>query len=220
MVNIIESRSMYRHSEKKSCSNRYIHPVMLSICRKLGGGRILDVGCGNGSLCRSLVDAGFDVVGAEPSRSGVVAARALVPEGMFYEKSVYDDPSDMLESDFDVVVSTEVIEHLFSPRFVPEFAYEKLRDDGFLVVSTPYHGFLKNLLIAVTNKWDSHHTALWDGGHIKFWSRQSLTTLLESKGFRVFEFHGVGRLPWLWKSMILVAQKESRSSSLPAGKAH
>jgi len=26
---------------------------------------------------------------------------------------------------------------------------------------------------------DSHYAALWDGGHIKFWSRATLTTLLQ-----------------------------------------
>ena len=60
--------------------------------------------------------------------------------------------------------------------------------------------------MAILDKWDFHHTALWHGGHIKFWSRKTLTQLLEANGFRVTEFHGAGRLPWLWKSMILVAK--------------
>ena len=74
------------------------------------------------------------------------------------------------------------------------------------MVSTPYHGYWKNLLLSVAGKWDSHHTALWDGGHIKFWSRSTLTKLLEANGFDVVDFKGAGRIYGLWKSMVLTAR--------------
>jgi hypothetical protein len=54
---------------------------------------------------------------------------------------------------------------------------------------------------------DNHYSALWDGGHIKFWSRSTLTTLLQEHGFRVIRFEGAGRVPLLWKSMIVTAQR-------------
>ena len=75
------------------------------------------------------------------------------------------------------------------------------------MVSTPYHGWLKNVAIAVFNKWDAHHTLFWDGGHIKFWSRATLSKLLEEVGFEVIGFHGCGRAPYLWESMIIVGRK-------------
>ena len=105
---------------------------------------------------------------------------------------------------FDAVVSTEVIEHLFSPHLLPLSARPMLREGGYLIVSTPYYGYLKNIAISVLGKWDFHHASLWHGGHIKFWSRKTLTRLLEANGFKVTAFHGVGRLPWLWKWMILL----------------
>lgn len=105
------------------------------------------------------------------------------------------------------MVSTEVIEHLFSPHLLPRFAAGVLKPGGWLVISTPYHGYLKNLALSLVDKWDDHHTPLWHGGHIKFWSRATLSRLLEENGFVVEGFSGVGRLPWLWKSMVLVARK-------------
>ena len=74
------------------------------------------------------------------------------------------------------------------------------------MISTPYHGYLKNLALSILDKWDKHHTVLWHGGHIKFWSRKTLTLLLQENGFNVIAFHGIGRLPYLLKSMILVAR--------------
>jgi hypothetical protein len=61
-------------------------------------------------------------------------------------------------------------------------------------------------MLSVFNKWDKHHTPLWDGGHIKFWSKHTLSSLLSEEGFEVKEFIGCGRVPYMWKSMLLVGQ--------------
>src|SRR2546430_2960792 len=45
------------------------------------------------------------------------------------------------------------------------------------------------------------------GGHIKLWSHKTLSQLLKEGGFRLVRFIGAGRIPLLWKSMIMVAQK-------------
>lgn len=54
---------------------------------------------------------------------------------------------------------------------------------------------------------DSHFTALWDHGHIKFWSMRTLGKLLQEAGFVDVRFERVGRTPALAKSMIAVARK-------------
>ena len=189
-----------------SCS--YVTPEILSILKQLGARRVLDLGAGNGMLCSEIARAGFEVTGVEYDREGVDIARSSHPDIPFYNLGVQDDPATLLttEQPFDVVVSTEVIEHLFAPHLLPAFAKKVMTDDGHLVVTTPYHGYLKNLALSILDKWDKHHTALWHGGHIKFWSRKTLTELLENNGFRVVDFAGVGRFPYLWKSMVLVAR--------------
>jgi hypothetical protein len=78
---------------------------------------------------------------------------------------------------------------------------------GNAILSTPYHGYWKNLAMALSGKMDAHFTALWDHGHIKFWSIRTLSILLEEVGFRDLQFERVGRIPPLAKSMIAVAQR-------------
>jgi 2-polyprenyl-6-hydroxyphenyl methylase/3-demethylubiquinone-9 3-methyltransferase len=78
---------------------------------------------------------------------------------------------------------------------------------GTAILSTPYHGYWKNLAMALTGKMDAHFTALWDHGHIKFWSVRTLTLLLEEAGFRDIHFERVGRIPPLAKAMIAVARR-------------
>jgi hypothetical protein len=76
---------------------------------------------------------------------------------------------------------------------------------GRLLLTTPYHGYLKNLLISALGKCDSHYNPLWDCGHIKFWSRRTLSKALEETGFENIQFYGAGRFRWLWKSMVLTS---------------
>jgi 2-polyprenyl-6-hydroxyphenyl methylase/3-demethylubiquinone-9 3-methyltransferase len=68
-------------------------------------------------------------------------------------------------------------------------------------------GYLKNLALAVSGKMDAHFTALWDHGHIKFWSMKTLRLLLEEVGFTNIRFHRVGRIPPLAKSMFAIARR-------------
>ena len=193
------------------CSCSFIAPKVIQVLKQLGCDSVLDVGCGNGALCGIMQKAGFTVAGADYDAHGVEIAQKTYPDVRFCKASVYEDPDVLAEwvgKRVDCVVSTEVAEHLFDPQSLPRFASRLMQPDGYLIVSTPYHGYLKNLLLALVDHWDAHHSPLWKGGHIKFWSRKTLTLLLEHNGFEVLHFHGVGRLPFLWKSMILVARKK------------
>jgi len=164
--------------------------------------RILDLGCGNGSLSYAIANAGYEVTGIEPSGSGIQFAQAQYPMCQFIEASVYDLPYETLKNQFDAVVSAEVIEHLLYPRELVRAAKRCLKPGGQLIVTTPYHGYWKNLALALTGKMDQHFTVLWDGGHIKFFSPKTLKHLMEKEGFSQIEFKFAGRYPYLWKSMI------------------
>lgn len=205
--NVVQDYGWSTAQGPQSCG--YLAPRILDVLGNLGIGRVLDLGAGNGALCSALASSGFDVVGVEHDAHGVEIAKRTYQSIPFYRFGVQDDPADLMkvERPFDAVVSTEVIEHLFSPHLLPGFAAGVLKEGGYIVISTPYHGYLKNLALSLFNAWDKHHTPLWHGGHIKFWSRRTLSQLLNQCGFTVVGFSGVGRLPYLWKSMIVVAKK-------------
>ena len=159
-------------------------------------------------MLAQLRQQGWELHGLEMSASGLAEAQKAYPDINF---SLADLTADLalhpLAGKCDVVISTEVVEHVFLPRTFAKNSFTFLKPNGVLIISTPYHGYLKNLVLALTGKMDRHFTALWDYGHIKFWSKRTLTLLLEEAGFQVKEFRGVGRVPFLWKSMILIAIK-------------
>ena len=196
---------LYRNAQAQ-CSHAYITQPVLELSKQIGAQRVLDAGCGNGVLCAALAGAGMNVVGCDASESGIAVARAAFPNIQFIKQSLYDPPGALAVQKFDAVIATEVIEHLYEPAALMRFATAVLKPGGHIILSTPYHGYLKNVAIAVLGKWDRHHAPNWDGGHIKFFSRNTLNALLRSQGFEAVSWKGVGRVPGLWKSTVVLAQ--------------
>lgn len=202
----------YRYRDSKP---RYHHPylmnpllAMLKEAKPTDSStiKVLDLGCGNGSLTHIIAQQGYDVVGLDSSEQGITIAQQSFPECKFIEADIYNPaPSDLLNT-FDIVIGVEVIEHLLFPKELVRYAQQCLKPGGCLILSTPYHGYLKNLLIALTNKMDEHFTVLWDMGHVKFFSVATLTALLKAEGYQEIEFKFAGRLPYLWKSMLCLAR--------------
>jgi SAM-dependent methyltransferase len=182
-------------------------PCLLRFAGKLSPGtRVLDVGCGNGYTCGEFIERGCDVVGVDLSEKGVALARVTHPKGRFEVMSAEADILNELdEPPFDIVISTEVVEHLYSPRKWAAACFNALKPGGSLICTTPYHGYVKNLVLALIGKWNTHANPLWDGGHIKLWSKGTLTALLQEVGFVDLEFRGVGRAPLLWMTMVCKA---------------
>jgi 2-polyprenyl-3-methyl-5-hydroxy-6-metoxy-1,4-benzoquinol methylase len=168
--------------------------------------RLFELGCGNGSVANVLTNWGWNVTGVDPSLEGIAQAGRSYPNLKLSAGSAYEE----LESrygQFPVVVSLEVVEHLYAPRDYASRVFRLLERGGIAIISTPYHGYLKNLALSLTGRMDAHFTALWDHGHIKFWSERTLTELLREAGFEGIRFKRVGRISVLAKSMIAVARK-------------
>jgi len=204
----------YGHAEN-SHAHAYLLPVVKSelaaIRERLGGqpARLFDLGCGNGSVGSQLSAEGWFVTGVDPSSQGIEKAQAAYPELQLEQGSAYDDLASKYGR-FPAVVSLEVVEHVYAPRDYARTLFDFVEPGGTAIVSTPYHGYLKNLSLAVSGKMEAHFTVLWDHGHIKFWSIPTLTTLLSEAGFKNIRFHRVGRIPAIAKAMIAVADKPSK----------
>jgi 2-polyprenyl-6-hydroxyphenyl methylase/3-demethylubiquinone-9 3-methyltransferase len=191
-------------------SHGYLYPVVSRFLKDVPSGAIVvDAGCGNGSFLSLFCKRNWQLNGFDASPTGIEIARNTYPEIAFYLEDGQLISSDLskLIAQTDVVISTEVIEHLYNPRGFLKNCFDLLKPGGMLVITTPYHGYLKNLVMAATGTMDRHFTVLWDHGHIKFWSRKTLEQALRETGFTNIEFAGAGRFPYLWKSMVMKATK-------------
>lgn len=166
-------------------------------------GRLLDAGCGGGRAMSLLSAAGYQVTGVDISvgalgRAQTQAAGAGVCAGAL------DTALPFAAGSFGTVFSCEVIEHLVDvPRALAEMC-RVLEPGGKLFLSTPYHGTLKNLALAL-HGFDQHFDPA--GPHIRFFSLKSLTELLNRSGFRVTRTFCLGRFWPLWMNMLVWAEK-------------
>jgi len=208
----MKSEYVWERTETKA--HEYLFPGIIKVLDKFNVQKdayILDAGCGGGYIVGNLYKLGYsNIYGFDVSTSGIEVAQKSYPEiaERFIVHDGYEEklPAGIPEK-YDVVLSVEVIEHMFLPRVYLKNLKNWLKDNGLLVLTTPYHGYFKNLLIAILNKYDSHHNPLWDFGHIKFFSKSTLFKILEETGFQPVYFQGLGRIPFLWKSMLIVAKK-------------
>jgi 2-polyprenyl-3-methyl-5-hydroxy-6-metoxy-1,4-benzoquinol methylase len=193
-------------SPEPTPAHDYILPAIIRLLSEGKPLRILDAGCGNGFLAGQLSAMGHQVVGVDISADGVNIARQRYPQIPFFIASLYEDLRS-IATDVDLIISSEVIEHLYFPKIFINRMRMLIRTGGHIILTTPYHGYLKNLAISLMNAWDAHHTTDWEGGHIKFFSETSLSTLLKQAGFCDLVFNNSGRFPFFWKSMVCRAKK-------------
>jgi len=207
------SRSEYEYVDARhGVHHRYLDGSVLDILATLQwprsniDRRVLELGCGNGSFAKIMSDRGYHVIGADTSISGIQIAKSHFSK---IEFNMIASDEDLLKrfGKFSVIVCLEVIEHVYAPRNFVSSILNALEPGGIAIISTPYHSYIKNFLLSITGKMDAHFTALWDHGHIKFWSMKTLTSLLREVGFADVRFRRVGRLPVLAKSMIAIATR-------------
>lgn len=189
-------------------ANSYLWPALRRAIqsRSWSERRAFDLGCGNGATCGMLHQLGFEATGVDTSLTGIEFARKAHPNVRTYVDSAYNDLAATYGM-FPLVVSLEVIEHCFDPRAFTKTFLGLISPGGMGFLSTPYHGYLKNLAIAISGKMDNHFTALWDGGHIKFFSIATLSTLLSEFDVRDVRFERIGRIPPLAKSMVAIISR-------------
>lgn len=200
--------SNYKYLSKAGAHTQsYLLPTVVKMLSQYGQGgeqRVFELGCGNGANAHEIAKLGYAITGVDPSAAGSKIASARDID--LHQGSTEEDLAEKYGT-FLMVLSLEVAEHVFSPRLFAERIFDLLEPGGVAIISTPYHGYLKNLALAITGKMDGHFTALWEGGHIKFFSRETIGTLFRRAGMEEVGFERVGRIPQLAKSMICVYRK-------------
>jgi 2-polyprenyl-3-methyl-5-hydroxy-6-metoxy-1,4-benzoquinol methylase len=138
--------SDYRWSSgQPTCAHAYLMPAVRRILadgvREGRAKRIFDLGCGNGATMRTLAAEGWQVAGVDPSQEGIAHARATGLDVRL--GSGYDDLSSAF-GQWPFVLCLEVVEHVYFPHRLARTLFDLCEPGGLALVSTPYHGYLKN----------------------------------------------------------------------------
>lgn len=149
------------------------------------GATLLDIGGGAGEFCAiarelgyktTLIDGNFRSVENERQR-GFDAQQADLTRGL----------TDVPDACFDGVVSLEVIEHIVTAELLLSEMARVLKPGGFVLLSTPNFGFLKDRL-----KYLRGDNAKEEGYHFRFYTRDKLARMVEDAGLKIERTNSIG----------------------------
>lgn len=121
----------------------------LTANKPFSGLHILDIGCGAGLICEPLAKLGADVTGVDGSEMNVQVARAHAAESnipVHYKHALAEDLSS--DAEFDVVLNTEVIEHVPNQQALAATCAHLVAPKGLLVMATLDRS-IKSFLVAI-----------------------------------------------------------------------
>lgn len=179
-----EIASGYDESLPPHVVEHYLRKRVAFVRQLIDTGRVLDVGCGTGTLASRLADAGFEVSGTDPSRGMLSHLEQRDPRVEAVPGSATDLPFE--EGGFDLTMCVAVMHHIADPDDVHQALGEMVRvtrPGGLILVwdHNPRNPYWKNLMARVPQDDGSERlvpeaeivTGLVDGGAILVESRQT-----------------------------------------------
>lgn len=173
---------------------RWLLPLLPSLrtaadaeCRHLpplpvGGGRLLDVGCGNGGFLMLARQAGWQVEGVDFDAGAVRAARS---RGLEVHHGGVDVLTGCGES-FDVITLSHVIEHVHDPMTALRRLHALLKPGGILWLDTP------NFASLGSRRFRMNWRGLEPPRHLVLFNPRSMQWALRAAGFQSFHQHWRG----------------------------
>jgi methionine biosynthesis protein MetW len=169
--------------------------------------RVLDVGCGTGSVSRIIADTrDAKIIGIEPDSCRAAAARA---RGLEVHEELFTPAVLQLLEPFDVIVFADVLEHVADPGNFLQLAHRALLPGGRVIASVPNVAHWSVRVDLLRGRFDYQPTGIRDATHLRWFTAESVRRLFESSGLRVVSLrHTAGvtlpeygtRRPWRWMS--------------------
>ena len=149
-----------------------------------GASRILDIGCGEGALGRTLLEKGAaEVVGIEADPAAAQAARNNLTRVFRGDVETIDFP--FADGYFDCVVLADVLEHMRDPLSVLKKVKRCLSGSGVVVASIPNVRFISVITQLAEGRWEYKDEGILDRTHLRFFTRKEMEILFRDAGFEL-----------------------------------
>jgi len=161
--------------------------------------KILDIACGDGRVAEELIKIGHEVYGIDISEKAVKLANEKGVKAELANVENYQP-----EQKFDLVIATDILEHLFEPLEILKKMKKWLTENGKIIVNMPNHFDLRNRLRILFGKsivhW-SHKNLMegWNYAHIRFLTLREFKEMIKKADFYIakeqYNFMSGGLIP-------------------------
>jgi 2-polyprenyl-3-methyl-5-hydroxy-6-metoxy-1,4-benzoquinol methylase len=156
---------------------------IIDFVEKKDKGTFMEIGSYAGIFLNEAKKKGWDVVGIEPLEIPALYSEKL---GVRVIREYFENAA-IEEESLDVIVATHVIEHVSDPSAFVDKAYRLLKPGGKLILETPTYDSLSFKLLGHRER------SVRCNGHIYFFTKDSLSKLVEKSGFKILKHEKVGR---------------------------
>ena len=149
--------------------------------------RILDIGCGSGTLAKHIEDILPDVEihGVDFSANALKRGKYLTQT---YCVDLERESIPLEDASFDLIVCSEVLEHLFNPGHVMQEICRLLSNDGRGIVTVPNFSFWRFRLQSLMGKVPK---VIAHPGHLQAFNADALTQMIDASSLRTVSLYGI-----------------------------
>ncbi len=165
---------------------------------------VLDFGCGDARILKKIGDKTWIKTGVDVSEVIINKNRKNI-KNIKFDVIVDGKKLPFKKNMFDLIISTDSIEHVYNTKLAFKELSRILKPNGKIIFTTPYHGFIKNLVIILSNNFDNIFDPL--GAHIRFFTKDSMSKCLIQSGIKPIKFAYYGRFYPLSRGMIICGRK-------------
>jgi len=145
--------------------------------------RVLDIGCGTGAVTLAVNrDKGNDVWGVEPdpTRAAVARSRGINVACRTFDREFLDGCAP-----FDVIMLTDVLEHVAAPGEFLGLALDALKPGGIVLLSVPNVAHWTVRLGLLFGRFDYRETGILDATHLRWFTKRTICDLCKNCGLDV-----------------------------------
>lgn len=186
----------------------YKWPVIKHFIPKEKGLKILDFGCGKGTIFKEIlkINSHSEIIGVDVSEKALIENKKRFPKNKFY---LIEDGGKLPFNNnfFDFIIASDVLEHVYDTDNAFQELARVLKPNGTILISVPYNGWVKNVLVAMFFFEYIFHPR---SPHIRHYTKRNLTNFLKDVKLKPEKIGYYGRFYPVSSGMYILSKKEIR----------
>jgi 2-polyprenyl-3-methyl-5-hydroxy-6-metoxy-1,4-benzoquinol methylase len=192
LKSVLMSKKLYEEFHKTTAAqfktiskNNFTYRLILDVAEKYltKDKRVLDIGCGAGTICFYIANKGNNTLAFDISKKAIKACQEssrIMGLDKLARFKVVDFPNETVKEKFDLIIFSEVIEHLSDDNLALIRIYSMLNNNGILIITTPSkHAPLHRLGYAMG--FDKRV------GHLRRYTIDDLSVQCKNVGFKIIK---------------------------------